>query len=209
MIRVVIVDDHQAVRAGLIESFSGLLDVSVVGEVGSGEQILDAVEDYEPDITLMEMRLPGISGSDACRKLRENHPQVRSVLLTSRPTDANLLDGFASGARGLLLKDNQPAVVRTAVDTVAKGGTFVDPKVAGKLVSLALKGQRAHGPFDLTIQELRVLEWLPRGATNPEIGEELGISRHTVKSHVRNILQKLEAADRAEAAAVARRHGLV
>lgn len=209
MIRLVIVDDHASVRGGLTDVFSGQPGVVIVGQVGSGEQILDAVEDYDPDIALMELRLPGISGSDACRELRESHPQVRSILLTTHPTDANLLDGFASGARGLLLKDNQPVVLRTAVSAVARGGTFVDPKVAGKLVSLALKGQRAHGPFDLTIQELRVLEWLPRGATNPEIGEELGLSRHTVKSHVRSILQKLEASDRAEAAAIAKRHGLV
>lgn len=209
MIRLVIIDDHRAVRAGLIEAFSGQHEVSVVGEMGSAEQVLDQVDEYRPDVALMEMRLPGMSGSDACRTLRERHPRVRSILLTSRPTDANLLSGFASGARGILVKDNLPEVVRTAVNTVAHGGTFIDPKIGSKVVSLAMKGQRAHGPFDLSIQELRVLEWLPRGATNAEIGEELGISRHTVKSHVRSILQKLEASDRAEAAAIAKRHGLV
>lgn len=172
MIKLVIVDDHRAVRAGLVESFSGQQDVSVVGEMGSAEQILEQLDEYQPDVTLMEMRLPGMSGTDACRRLRERHPRIRSILLTSRPTDANLLSGFASGARGVLIKDNLPEIVRTAVRTVARGGTFIDPKIGSKIVALAMKGQRAHGPFDLSIQELRVLEWLPRGATNAEIGEE-------------------------------------
>ena len=120
-----------------------------------------------------------------------------------------MLSAFAAGARGFMVKDSDSALIRLAVRSVAQGGTFVDPRVAGKLVALAAKGTPARGPFGLSYQELRVLRFLPLGYSNREIGAELGISQETVKTHVRNTLRKLGVPDRAKAAAVAQREGLL
>lgn len=116
---------------------------------------------------------------------------------------------LVTGAHGLLVEPVSPRLVRQAVLVAVRGGTFVDPRVARDLVDLALTGQRSHGPYGLTVQQLRVLERLPQGLTNREIGDQLGVSDHTVKGHVREILRKLDAADRVEATVIARRRGLV
>lgn len=208
MIRVVIVDDHPSVRQAMIASVSDEPDVEVVAEYGSAEQLLRSVEDEAPDVAIIELRLPGIDGNHACRLLREQHPQVRAVVASSVTNEATILEAFAAGARGFVVKEPKPVLFRHAVRSVADGGRYVDPRIAGKIINLALMGQRAKGPFGLTLQELRVLERLPKGRTNQEIADELGITVSTVKKHVGNILDKLDSGDRSEAAAVALRHGL-
>jgi DNA-binding NarL/FixJ family response regulator len=149
-----------------------------------------------------------MSGTEACERLVATLPGTRVVVLTSFPNEGVMMNAFSAGARGFVLKESESIVLRQAVRTVADGGTYADPRVAAKLVALATKGKRAKGPFDLTLQEMRILEQLPRGLTNQEIGEELGISQHTVKTHLRHAMQKLKAKDRAEAAAIALREGL-
>jgi DNA-binding NarL/FixJ family response regulator len=119
-----------------------------------------------------------------------------------------LIQAFAAGAKGFVMKESQPAVLRDAVRVVSQGETFTDPRVGAKLVALASRNRRAKGPFGLTIQEMRVVEQLPRGLTNREIGSELGIAEDTVKTHLRHALRKLNARDRVEAAAIALREGL-
>jgi DNA-binding NarL/FixJ family response regulator len=119
-----------------------------------------------------------------------------------------MLRAFAAGAKGFLVKESDPEVLRQALRMVAAGNTFVDPQVAGKLVAVATKGRRARGPYGLTLQEMRVLELLPKGLSNREIGTELSVSVETVKTHVRNAMRKLQVGDRAEAAAIAIREGL-
>ncbi len=208
MIRLAVVDDHPAVRQALIAAMADEGDVEVVGEFGNGEQFLEAVNDTSLDVVIVELSLPGIDGNHVCRRLRERDPRVRAVLASSAPSEASVLQAFAAGARGFLMKDSEPATIRHAVRSAEGGGTFVDPRVANKIVRLALTGQRAKGPFDLTLQELRVLERLPKGRTNREIADDLGIAVSTVKSHVGSVLKKLDADDRSEAAAIAMRHGL-
>jgi DNA-binding NarL/FixJ family response regulator len=156
----------------------------------------------------MDVRLPGASGIEACTDLATRVPGARVVMLTSFPNEGVMMSAFAAGARGFVLKESEPPVIRQAVRTVADGDTFADPKIAGKLVALATGGRRAKGPFDLTVQEMRVLELLPRGLTNHEIGDRLGIGENTVKTHLRNLMRKLDARDRVEAAAIALREGL-
>lgn len=208
MIRVAIIDDHPAVRQALIVSVADEPDVEVVAEYGSAEQLLGSVEEVAPDVAIIELRLPGIDGNRACRLLREEYPQVRAILASNVTNEATVLESFAAGARGFVVKEPEPVMIRHAVRSVADGGRYVDPRIAGKIISLALMGQRAKGPFDLTLQELRVLERLPKGRTNLEIADELGVTVSTVKKHVGNILNKLDAGDRSEAAAIALRHGL-
>lgn len=183
-------------------------DLVVCGEAGTATEALAAAARLRPDVVVLDVRLPGATGVEVCQDLATRVPSARVVMLTSFPNDGVMMNAFAAGARGFVLKESEPAVIRQAVRTVADGSTFADPKVAGKLVALATRGRRAKGPFDLTLQEMRVLELLPRGLTNHEIGDRLGIGENTVKTHLRNVMRKLGARDRVEAAAIALREGL-
>ncbi|HEV2755937.1 MAG TPA: response regulator transcription factor [Actinomycetota bacterium] len=208
MIRILVVDDHPVVREGLVALLGDEPDFVVTGQATTaGEGLAEAVR-LRPDVVVMDVRLPDRTGVEVCGDLARQIPSVRVVMLTSFPNDGVMMASFAAGARGFVLKESQPAIIRQAVRTVSEGGTYADPKVAGKLVALATRGRRAKGPFDLTVQEMRVLELLPRGLTNNEIGERLGIGENTVKTHLRNLMRKLDARDRVEAAAIAMREGL-
>ncbi|HEY7873798.1 MAG TPA: response regulator transcription factor [Actinomycetota bacterium] len=195
-------------REGLAAVLSAEPDFTVVGQAESAERALVEVDRLRPDVVLLDIRLPGMSGTEACTELLKRHPGARVIVLTSFASTGSLVQSFSAGAKGFVLKESQPAVLRDAVRTVARGDTFTDPRVGAKLVALASRNRRAKGPFGLTIQEMRVIELLPRGLTNREIGGELGISEDTVKTHVRHALRKLNARDRVEAAAIALREGL-
>ncbi|MGH2739169.1 MAG: response regulator [Actinomycetota bacterium] len=208
MIRIFLVDDHPVVREGLSSILSDEPEFQVVGEAENGEQALREVAKAEPDVVVVDLRLPGMTGSDVCEHLRGSHPQVRSLILTSFPSQAAMVSAFSAGARGFAVKESDPRLIREAVRTVARGETFVDPRIAAKLVALATKNVRAKGPHGLTRQEMRVLEFLPRGLTNRQIGGEMGVSEQTVKTHLRNAMAKLGARDRSEAASIVTREGL-
>ena len=208
MIRIVVVDDHPVVREGLAAVLSDEPDFRIVGEAESGEKMVSDLERLVPDVVVVDLRLPGMSGIDTCVAIKRRRPATRVIILTSFPNDGAIMNAFVSGANGFLLKESEPAVLRRAVREVAKGETYVDPRIAGKLVAFATKGRRTKGPFDLTLQEMRVLEKLPKGLTNREIGVQLGIAEDTVKTHLSNALRKIKAKDRAEGAAVALREGL-
>jgi DNA-binding NarL/FixJ family response regulator len=208
MIRVVVVDDHPVVREGLAAVLSDEPDFRIVGQAESGERVISEFERLLPDVVVVDLRLPGISGTETCQALKRMRPSTRVIILTSFPNDGAVMNAFVAGANGFLLKESDPTVLRQAVREVAKGETYVDPRIAAKLVAFASKGRRTKGPFDLTLQEMRVLEKLPRGFTNREIGRELGIAEDTVKTHLSHALRKINAKDRAEAAAFAMREGL-
>jgi DNA-binding NarL/FixJ family response regulator len=208
MIRILVVDDHPVVREGLIAILDDGNGFRVCGQAGSGPEALAEARRLRPDVVVLDVRLPGATGVEVCSELSESVPAARVVMLTSFPNDGVMMSAFAAGARGFVLKESEPAVIRDAVRSVAGGATYADPKVAGKLVALATRGRRAKGPYDLTLQEMRVLELLPRGLTNHEIGDHLGIGENTVKTHLRNLMRKLGARDRVEAAAIALREGL-
>ncbi len=208
MIRVLIVDDHPVVREGIVAILGDDPDIQVCGQASSGEEALELVEDTRPDVVVMDSRLPGISGAEACLRIANRLPSARVIIVTSFPNEGAMMAAFEARARGFLLKGSEPAVIRQAVRTVADGGTYTDPRLAARLVALASRGRRAKGPFDLTLQEMRVVELLPRGMTNRELGKALGVSEHTIKTHLYNAMHKLGAKDRAEAAAIALREGL-
>jgi DNA-binding NarL/FixJ family response regulator len=208
MIRVVVVDDHPVVREGLAAVLSDEPDFRIVGQAESGERMLSDFQTLLPDVVVVDLRLPGISGTETCEAIKLMRPATRVIVLTSFPNDGAVMNAFVAGANGFVLKESEPTVLRQAVREVAKGETYVDPRIAAKLVAFATKGRRTKGPFDLTLQEMRVLEKLPKGLTNREIGKELGIAEDTVKTHLSNALRKIKAKDRAEAAAFALREGL-
>ena len=209
MTRILVVDDHPVVREGVIAVLAGEPDFDVAGEATTPDEALRATRDLDPDIVVLDLRLGASGGgTELCTALRSMSPRVRVVVLTSYPTEATMLAAFEAGAGGFLVKDSDIDLLREAVRTVAGGGTFVDPRVAAKLVHVATKGRRTKGPFGLTLQEMRVLAALPRGLTNREIGLELGLSEETVKTHLRHAMSKLDVHDRTHAAAVAIREGL-
>ncbi|MDQ3951830.1 MAG: response regulator transcription factor [Actinomycetota bacterium] len=208
MIRILVVDDHPVVREGLIAILGDDPGFVVCGQAGTATEAVAEAARLHPDVVVLDVRLPGATGVEVCADLAARVPSTRVVMLTSFPNDGVMMNAFAAGARGFVLKESEPEVIRQAVRTVAEGATYADPKVAGKLVALATRGRRAKGPFDLTLQEMRVLELLPRGLTNHEIGDRLGIGENTVKTHLRNLMRKLGARDRVEAAAIALREGL-
>lgn len=208
LVSAVLVDDHPVVREGVAAGLSTAPWIKIVGTAGSAEECLEIVDSEPPDIVVTDVRLPGMDGIDACRLIRECHPAVRVILLTVFTNESVLSRAFAAGAHGFVVKDSSLERLREAVEIVAGGRSFVDPKLAGSLVGLAARGTRASGPHNLTLQEMRVVEELPRGFTNHEIARMLGISVDTVKTHLRHALAKLGAHDRAHAAALAVRDGL-
>lgn len=208
LIKVVLADDHPIVRAGV----AGLLDadpaVRVVGEAETGQQAIELVKRFRPHVLVTDIRMPDMDGIEVCAHLKATHPTVRVVILTQFNHEAVMIRAFGAGAKGFVVKESNPDLIREAVRRVAEGHTFIDSAIASKVVNLATRGRRAKGPHDLTLQEMRVLELLPKGLSNREIANELGVSHETVKTHLRHVLRKLQVADRAEAAAVAIREGL-
>lgn len=207
-IRILLVDDHPVVREGLAAVLEDESDFSIAGQAETGEQALQEAPRLNPDVVVMDVRLPGISGIEACEKLVAKLPGVRVLMLTSFPNEGAAIRAFSCGARAFVLKESDPSTLRHAVRKVVTGDTYADPGIAAKLAAFASDRRFSRGPHGLTLQEMRVLEKIPRGWSNHEIGIELGITEHTVKSHIRNLKRKLKAKDRAEAAAIALKEGL-
>jgi len=193
------------VRTGL-RTFLGLqTDMTVVGEAGTAEQALALVPRLRPDIVLMDLALPGMSGVEAAQRLRANHPAVKVVVLTSFAGQDAVLPAVRAGVAGYLLKDVGPAELADALRAVYAGGAPLHPAVAATVMQSVL--EPARDP--LTPREREVLRLLARGLSNRLIARELVLSEKTVKAHVSAILAKLGVADRTQAALHAVHHGLV
>jgi len=199
------VDDHEMVRTGL-RTFLGLqTGMTVVGEAGTAEQALALVPRLHPDIVLMDLVLPGMSGVEAVRQLRTRHPEVKVVVLTSFAGQEAVLPAVRAGVAGYLLKDVGPAELADALRAVHAGGSPLHPAVAATVMQSVV--EPARDP--LTPREHEVLRALARGLSNRLIARELALSEKTVKAHVSAILAKLGVADRTQAALHAVQHGLV
>lgn len=208
MVRILVVDDHPVVREGLTGVLASEPDFKVISEAATAEQALRVAAEMRPDVVVLDVRLPRMSGEEACAQLLRRIPGVGVIALTSYPNEGALRCMLSAGALGFVLKESDLCVLREAVRKVASGQSFIDPKVQRKLIALAAKDHRAKGPFGLTPHQMQVLELLPRGLTNREIGLKLGISENTVKSHLKRAMKKLKAKDRVAAAAIALKEGL-
>lgn len=201
-VRVVIVDDHGMVRFGLrgyIETMPGL---QVAGEAATAEEVLALLEKVEVDIILMDLVLPGMSGAEATRIIAERYPSVRVIILTSYLDSAHVLPAIRSGAAGYLLKDILPDDLAQAITAVHNGQSVLHPKVVAQIASNLVTDHAAELEVIKTLseRELAVLQLLTRGLQNHEIATELCVSENTVRTHVSNILTKLELRDRTQAA---------
>ncbi len=203
MIRVLLVDDQLLIRQGIQTLLDLEPDLTVVGAASNGREALDAVERLQPDVVLMDVRMPVMDGVAATRELGQRHPHVGVIILTTFDDDEYIFEGLKAGARGYLLKDISSDEMAQAVRAVAAGQALIQPSITRKVVAefsrLASNPDPNPQAFALTERELDVLRSLAVGRSNKEIADQLVITEGTVKNHVSNILAKLEVRDRTQA----------
>ena len=214
MIRVLLVDDQALVRGGFHSILAGQNDIEVVGEAADGQQAVDAAEQLRPDVVLMDIRMPGLDGIEATRRIVARSLSSRILVLTTFDVDDYVYEAMKAGASGFLLKTAPPRQLADAVRTVAAGDALLAPSVTRRLVEQFVRrpppGSRVPPGLDeLTERELDVLRLIARAHSNAEIAAELVLSEATVKSHVNRILGKLDLRDRAQAIVLAYETGLI
>jgi DNA-binding NarL/FixJ family response regulator len=205
--RVLIVDDHPVFRDGLAGLLATLPEVEIVGSVGTAEEALTALRENAPDIVLMDINLPGASGVEATRQAAQVAPAIAVLVVTMVDDDDSVFAALAAGARGYILKGASAGEITAALRTVAAGGAVFGPGIASRLLARTPTGPSGPAPpsqDDLTAREREVLDLLADGASNRQIARSLGVSLKTVQNHVSHILDKLQAADRTQAALRAR-----
>jgi DNA-binding NarL/FixJ family response regulator len=208
---VVVVDDHELFRGGLV-SLLKEHGVDVVGEAGLGAVAVRMALELAPDVVLMDLNMPGMSGIEATQRIASSAPLTRVVMLTVFSDEANVIDALLAGACGYLLKDSPMDRILEGVLAAARGESLLSPRVAGQLIQRVREPAESEPPLsgaNLTPRELEVLELLARGLDNPQIASTLFLSQHTVKNHVSSILVKLQVENRIQAAVRAVRSGLV
>ena len=207
MIRVVLVDDHEVVRAGLTALLSTAADIEIVGEATNGEQALTRVAELGPNVVLMDLSMPVMDGVAATKALSRDHPDVRVLVLTSFSDQARVRDAMAVGASGYLLKDCTPEDLLSAIRSAAAGHTPLDHRVAGALLP-DRDGTGVHptnaAAAALSERELEVLLLVSTGLANKQVARKLGITERTVKVHLGNVFRRIGVGDRTSAALWAR-----
>jgi NarL family two-component system response regulator LiaR len=209
-IRVALVDDHKVVRQGIRSYFEAFPDIAVVGEASSGEEALANVEKWLPDVIVMDMLMPGgIDGVETIRRVRVVTPHTRVVVLTAYTDDARVVAALRAGALGYVKKDAEPELLLGAVRAAAHNQSTLDPSIAGTVLQELMRGSRKSAQNGLTEREMEVLRQLAQGKTNKEIADMLVVSEETIKTHVGNILTKLQLAHRMQAVLYALKQGLI
>lgn len=207
-IKVVLVDDHHIVRRGLRSFLNAFDDLTVIGEASSGEEALQHIEEWLPDVVVMDMLMPGgIDGIETIRQVRTLVPSTRIVALTSYTDDSRVVAALRAGAIGYVRKEADPDILLASVRAAARGQSLLDPAVANAVMQELLRGGKHSA--ELTEREQEVLRQLAFGRTNHEIAEALVVSDETVKTHVGNILTKLQLAHRTQAVIYALKKGLI
>jgi DNA-binding NarL/FixJ family response regulator len=202
-ITIVLVDDHRVVTRSLKAYLESFPDLKVAGIASSGEELLDRLHEWKPQVVLQDLLMPGgIDGVETIRRLAERAPAVKAIALTASTDEARMMGALRAGAAGYVRKDAEPEVLLAAVRAVARGKTYIDPAVSGQLLHSA-------SPDDLTPRETEVLRQIALGRSNKEIANVLAIGDETVKTHVGNVLAKLQVENRAQAVVQALKRGLV
>ena len=205
LIRVLIAEDHGVVRAGLVQLLLNARDIEVVGAASGGREAVTLATSMRPDVVLMDLAMPDLDGIAATKAIHATAPGVRVVILTSFFDPARVLSALDAGASGYLLKESDPDELYRAVRAAARGESPLSPKAASAVIAARAARSRAT---DLSARERGVLALVAEGHPNKAIANRLGISEKTVKSHLTRIFSALGVADRGEAAAWAKRHGL-
>ena len=216
-IRIVVVDDHEVVRHGLRLSLELEPDMALIGEARTGEEALAMVADGKPDVVLLDVRLEGADGPEVCRRILEVAPRTAVVMLTNYDQDGFVLRSLMAGAKGYVIKDVQLSELKKMIRSVYRGGSVLDPKVTGQVIStvaLAVDAPvvRPGGPRQVTTlsdTDLTILRHLAEGLTDKQIAGRVHLSPHTVKDHLEKIRGVLDVGSRTEIVATALRRGLV
>ena len=200
-IRVLIADDQVITRSGLRVLLSAADLLEIVGEASNGEEVIAMADAVQPDVILMDLRMPGINGIEATRRIHRASPHIGILILTVFEDDSSVFPAIRAGARGYLLKNSEQEELLRAIHTVAAGGAVFSPGIAQKVLGYLSTPQiqPAAGLFDeLTEREREILEWIARGKTNAEIATSLNLSAKTVSNYISNVLLKVHATDRAK-----------
>jgi len=202
IIRILLVDDHHMVRIGLKAILALEPEFSITGEAEDGKGALELFRKHQPDITMMDLRMPGMSGVEATAAILKEFPSAKIIMLTTYDGDEDVYRGLKTGAKGYVLKRVGSEELIRAIKAIYSGGRYLSPEAERRLA------EHSEGS-DLTGRELEVLQYMAKGLNNKEIGDLIGCTRFTAKFHVKNILQKLGAADRTEAVAVSLQRGIL
>ena len=214
-IRLLIVDDQKLMREGLRTLLELETGFEIIAEAADGQSAVEAYAEFQPDVVLMDIRMPGMDGVEATRRIHGRWSDARVIILTTFNDDAYVFEALRVGALGYLLKDLSGHELANAVHTVASGGALIDPSVARKVVTEFARLTPPARPINnglpeaLTERELEVLRYLAEGLSNREIGNKLSLTEGTVKNYVTNVLQKIGARDRTQAALRGRELGLI
>lgn len=200
-IRLLLVDDHRIVRQGIRSLLELEHDLEVVAEADNGERALELIDVFQPDVVLLDIKMADMSGVEVCRQLTLKCPDIRVIILTAFSNDENVLQCIQAGAKGYVLKDVDVAELVNIIRAVCRGEAVLDPKITAVVMGRlsGTPGRQEKFLPSLTSQEITIIKLVSQGLTNQEIGERLFLSQDTVKYHLRNAMQKLEARNRAEA----------
>ena len=210
-LRLLVVDDHEVVRQGLVSLLDRRDGFEVVAQAGTVADSIATAARFEPDVVIMDVRLPDGSGIEACREIRASRPQTRVVMLTSYPGEEAVLSAIIAGASGYLLKQIRGRELVTALEAVGRGESLLDSAVTEKVLERVRRiasGAESDELADLTVQERKILLLVAEGKTNKEIARDVFLSDKTVKNYVSSILSKLNLQRRAQAAAYVAKHHL-
>ena len=202
MTKVAVVDDHGVVLAGLKFVLSRAEGMEVVATAESAEDILGFYEKAKPDVLLLDIRMPSVSGLDALETLRKSHPDAKVAMLTTSELEEDIFRALKLGANGYIPKDSRPAEIAKAVREIASGGRYI-PEDIQRIFDMR------QGVKSLSARELSIIQLAAKGFSNPEVGEMLGISVNSVKTHFRHIFEKMDVSDRMEAVTLAISRGII
>jgi len=212
MIRILLCDDQYIVIEGLKKILGSDPIIQVVGHANNGAELIELIPSLQPDLILVDLKMPIMNGILTTRFIRQNYPQVHVLVLTTYDDDEWVFDALRAGAEGYLLKDTPPTELIAAIKGTMEGKSYIDPKVTGKLIDQT----KAMGDFtstsqvfDLTDREMEILKLITQGFSNADIAERLFLSEGTVRNYTKNLFQKLGVSARTQAAVIAIKHGLV
>jgi DNA-binding NarL/FixJ family response regulator len=207
--RVLIVDDHPVTRDGLRSALSSSDEVEIVGEATNGLEAVEAVRDLTPDVVFMDVRMPGMNGIEATKAIRAQDPDAKVILFTVEESRASVAEAIRAGVSGYLLKDVSAGELVQAAKLALEGKAVIHPSLTMAFIEEAQYVHQPSPDVPLSRRESEILQRVAYGATTKEVAHDLGISVHTVKTHLERIFEKLGANDRAQAVAIALRKGLV
>jgi DNA-binding NarL/FixJ family response regulator len=209
MIRILIVDDHAVVRKGLVMVLRQEADFEVIGDAQNGRAGLEAAQNLKPDIALIDLVMPEMDGQEMALALRNSHPKIKIMMLTGTEVDDRVYDLVAAGIEGYVLKNIEPGELVRAIRSIISGEAYLHPDVMKKVLTRMQNQIKPTTSTSLTPRELEVLEWMATPKTYRQIGETLSVSEETIRSHAKNILEKLGEPNRAQAVLASIRRGLL